>query len=361
PALCAFLYSEIKALISISRILMDEEHTTFLHHYAEKLRQAVEQSWHKDHACYQYWDRDTHLSHPGELLGERQGPGEIYLKQDFDDPVRLVISIIGTGKRSRQTNILIHGINAKGQQRVERIAQEQFHWQFEVSSATSQQVYSQLDYIDITDIDTTEIVQIQTVNYQHPDITLLLPLWAKIPDQDQAALLVDKTICNPNKFWQPYGLPFCPPNDNQTSNSSLAKVSILWNNLIGEGLVNYGFQKESANLINHLMKAVIHNLKKQKCFMSRHYAQTCQGAGDRHAIQCLAPLSLFLKTLGVRPLSASKVAVYGDNPFPWPVTIRYRGLTIIKGANETKVTFPGGQTTVIKDSKHQLITVDESK
>jgi len=361
PALCAFLYSEIKALISIARILMDEKHIVYLQHYADKLHQAVELSWHEDQARYQYWDRDTHLSHPGELLGERKGPGEIYLKRKFDVPVRLVISIQGSKKRSRQTSIFIHGINAKGQHRVERIAQEQSQWQLEFSSVTSQQTYLQLDYIDITNIDSTDIVQVQIINFQHPDITLLLPLWAKIPVQERAACLVEKTICNTNIFWQPFGLPFCPPNGKQNSDSSFARVSILWNNLIGEGLLAYGFQKETSELINHLMKAVTKNLKEHKCFLSRHHAKTGQGVGERHAIQCLAPLGLFLKTLGVRPLSATKVALHGNNPFPWPVTVRYRGLTITKDARKTKVTFPGGQTAVVKGPKPHLITLDENK
>jgi len=359
PVLCAFLYNEIQALISIATVLKEQQHMAHLENHAEILHQAVEHSWHENHARYQYWDRDTHLSHPGELIGEHHGPGEIYLKRKFDTPIRLVISIQGVGKIPRQAGVFIHGVNASGQHRVERIAQDQFHWQLQVCNVTSRQTYLQLEYIDITDIDATDHVKIQVVDYQHPDITLLTPLWAKIPDQERATTLIRKTICDTNTFWQPFGMPFCPVNRTQSLDSPLARVSIVWNHLIGEGLLSFGFQKESAELIKHLMKAVVRNLEEYKCFMSRHHAQTGQGSGERHAIQCLAPLALFLKTLGVRPFSATKVALHGDHPFPWPVTIRFRGLTIVKDAQKTKVTFPGGQTAVVKGSEPHIITLDK--
>ena len=74
-------------------------------------------------------------------------PGEIYLKRNFDTPIRLVISIQGVGKIPRQAGIFIHGVNASGQHRVERIAQDQFHWQLQVCNVTSRQTYLQLEYI----------------------------------------------------------------------------------------------------------------------------------------------------------------------------------------------------------------------
>ncbi len=361
PVLCAFLYNEIQALKSIAHVLNEPHIIDHLHLCASKLHQAVEQSWNDESANYQYWDRDTHLSHPGELLGKRQGPGEIYLKRSFDVPVRLVISIQSVDKPPLQAGISIHGVNASGEHRVERADHDQFQWQLMGSSVTSRQTYKQLEYINIVDIAATDNVHVQIVNYQHPDITLLTPLWAKIPDHNRATNLVQHTIRNPNTYWQPFGLPLCPEYHIKNPDSPLARVSILWNHLIGEGLLTYGFQQESAELTTHLMKAVVKNLKERKCFMSRHYADTGQGAGDRHAIQCLAPLTLFLKTLGVRPYSSTKVALQGDHPFPWPVTIRYRGLNIVKDTQKTKVTFPGGQTVVVKGSKPHLITLDKQE
>ncbi|MBG7609740.1 MAG: hypothetical protein IZT55_02620 [Anaerolineae bacterium] len=359
PVLCSFIYNEIQALSSMAQILNQQQDINHLLKFSSKLHKAVEQSWNKEFASYQYWDRDTHNSHPGDLLGKRQGPGEINIERTFKSSIRLVITIKGIRKTPRQAEISIHGVKLSGKHCIERVPKDQYQWQQLVCSVTSRHTYLELDIININNIDDTDFVQVQIVNYQHLDITLLLPLWAKIPDQERATELLINTIRNPKNFWQPFGLPFSPKYHTQYPDSPLARVSILWNNIVGEGLLSYGFQKESAELITHLMKAVVHNLIEHKCFMSRHNAQSGQGAGDRHAIQCLAPLSLFLKTLGVIPYSPNKVALYGNHPFPWPVTIRYRGLTIVKDHHKTKVTFSGGQTVIIKGPKSQIVALNE--
>jgi hypothetical protein len=42
-----------------------------------------------------------------------------------------------------------------------------------------------------------------------------------------------------------------------------------------------------------------------------------------------------------------------------PVTIKFRGLTIERKANRTKITFPGGQTAVVRNPKPRIVTIDE--
>jgi hypothetical protein len=39
----------------------------------------------------------------------------------------------------------------------------------------------------------------------------------------------------------------------------------------------------------------------------------------------------------------------GNNPFPWPVTVKYRGLTIMRQQGKTSVIFPDGQTVETDD------------
>jgi hypothetical protein len=63
----------------------------------------------------------------------------------------------------------------------------------------------------------------------------------------------------------------------------------------------------------------------------------------------LAPVGLFLQVLGVQILSPTRVRLEGENPFPWEVTVRYRGLKVVRGLNSTVITFPNGKSLTVTD------------
>jgi hypothetical protein len=65
---------------------------------------------------------------------------------------------------------------------------------------------------------------------------------------------------------------------------------------------------------------------------------------------------LFLDTLGVRIESPQRVVLSGKNPFPWPVTVKYRGLTITRQTNQTVVIFPDQQTIKLDDPTDAVIS-----
>jgi hypothetical protein len=44
------------------------------------------------------------------------------------------------------------------------------------------------------------------------------------------------------------------------------------------------------------------------------------------------------------------VRLEGENPFPWDVTIRYKGLKVIRGMSKTEVVFPNGKSVTIVDT-----------
>jgi hypothetical protein len=67
---------------------------------------------------------------------------------------------------------------------------------------------------------------------------------------------------------------------------------------------------------------------------------------------------LFLETLGVEIQSPKRVALNGKNPFPWPVTVKYRGLTVMRQAEQTVVVFPDGQTVTLNDPTEAIVSAD---
>ena len=124
--------------------------------------------------------------------------------------------------------------------------------------------------------------------------------------------------------------------------------------MIAEGLAAYGYRREAAELVQRVMTAVIKNLKSESAFRRYYHADTGQGIGEKNVLNGLAPLGMFLETLGVRLISPTRVALSGINPFPWPVTVKYRGMTILRQKEKTSVIFPDGQTVNVNVNEGDL-------
>ncbi len=359
PALCAFLYNEIQLLIRMSRVLENETPTTALEALADNLKSAVEAAWNPKENIYQHWDRETHLSPPGRFLGSRQGPGEIFLEESFIQPVRLLIQIQSTEARSRPAAGFIHGTGVSDRHRVESITEERFQWYLGRGNVTSERVYQSVEHLQITGIEADDLVNVQIVDLAIQDQTLLLPLWAGIPDKTRAEKLIQKTIKDETRFWHTFGIPAYIHSHSESDADTCHNVYMPWNSLIGEGLVRYGHSQEAVILFTRLMDGIIKNLKRDRTFYQNYHSQTGQGVGERYALSGLPPLGLFLEILGVRILSSRRVALSGFNPFPLPVTVKFRGLTILREEQRTKITFPGGQTAVVRNPKPRIVTIEE--
>ena len=132
-------------------------------------------------------------------------------------------------------------------------------------------------------------------------------------------------------------------------------VTLPWNQLIGEGLLAYGFRTEATRLTVHLMNAVIQNLKQNRAFYQRYHAEKGTGIGERNSLHGFAPVGLFMQTLGVTILSSTKVKLEGKNLFPWAVTIKYKGLTVVRGLEQTVVTFSNGESVIVKEEQPCIV------
>ena len=359
PALCALLYNEVQTLIRIAEIIEYTSPVTALGALADNLKAAVEASWDEQAKIYQRWDRETHLAPHGQVLGNRQGEGIIELHRDFEQAVRLHIQIQSADERLRPAEIFIHGVGASNMHRVESIPKERVRWYLGRGDATSERVYKKIEHIQINGIQPEDQISVRVIDLAVQDRMLLLPLWAGIPDKRRAKKLVTQTIMDESRFWQPYGIPSFIHLHADTEVDACHDVSFIWNALIGEGLLRYGYTEQAATLFSRLMDAAIANLKRDQTFYQHYHAQTGRGRGERDTLRGLPPLGLFLEILGVRILSPKKVVLRGHNPFPMPVTLKFRGLTIIREQKRTRLTFPGKQTAVIKNPKPRIVMIDE--
>jgi hypothetical protein len=358
PALCAFLFRECKALIQMADILGRKEALGALQALADNLRAAVEAGWSEILNGYTYWDRDTHTSTPAVLLGERLGSGTIQVHQDFQNPTRLIIWARSNEETTRRSQAFIHGKSSSGAHRVERLTAERFLWFPGWGTATSERTYNRIEYIEIQGMEKDDLVTAHSPGFTSQDISTLLPLWAHIPSQERAQQLVFKTITAPEKFWRSYGLAACPGAALQPGAEVCHAVHLMWCHLIGQGLLEYGYQAEAAELITRLMAAITQNLRKGGTFHQSYQADTGEGLGEPDVLSGLAPLGLFLDTLGVRLVSSKRVDLQGQNPFPWPVTVKYLGLTVLRQTDKTIVTFPDGQSITVQDNAPTIVALE---
>jgi hypothetical protein len=355
PALIAMLYREAQSLIQVAEQLGYEDEVKLVNEQADSLKSAVDEAWNPRTALYSYRDRETKMKTSGKVLGRLRGSGTIKPKQTFEPPIRLLIEVQAKELGAKRPQVIISEFATKGENEV--ITGGQFQLRSGGMVATSQQVHAKIGRVQIKGLNPKDKVVVRRLDYSIEDHTLLLPLWAGIPDSQQAQVLLGRTISDAERFERPFGMPACPRVPKREADTACSSVYLPWNLLIGEGLLTYGFREETARLVAHLMTGIIQNLKQKRAFYQRYHAESGQGLGERNALSGLAPVGLFMKALGVQVLSPARVRLEGENPFPWPVTIQYKGLRVLRGLDRTEVRFPNGKSVIVDDPDPCIISL----
>lgn len=355
PALTAMLYREGRSLIRMAERLDRAAEVRLVHQQIGRLKSALDEAWTPRAALYRYRDRETGESTSGKVLGRLQGSGTIKLKQTFEPPVRLLIEVQTDDPAARRPQVIISEYATKGENEV--IQGGQFHWRSGGMVATSQQVHGKIGRIQLKGVGAKDKVIVRRPDYTGEDHTLLIPLWACVPDMRQAQVMISRNVLNAERFDRPYGIPACQEAPNVEADSVCSSVYLPWNQLICKGMLDYGFRQEAARLVAHLVTGVVQNLKQKRAFYQHYHADTGQGLGERDALSGLAPVGLFLQVLGVQVLSSTRVRLEGKNPFPWPVTVQYKGLKVKRGLERTEVIFPNGKSATVEDPAPCIVSL----
>jgi len=354
PALAAYLYRECRSLIRMAEKLGRREELEVLQFRVAALRIAAEECWSARSSIYHYRDRDTHRSLAGRRLAQWRGPGKIKLKRSYTAPVRLLIRVQTSDKASRRLEVIINGQTASGAQS-EHIKRQDIRWHMENVALTSREVYAQLNDIEIIGLEPRDQVTVRTIDYAQEDQTSFLPLWAGIPEEQRASSLIKRGLLDTARFYHPFGISACASLPCPQAEATCLSVEMPWQQLIGEGLLAYGYTSEAAQLVARSMNAVILNLKQQHAFYRAYHAENGVGIGERNALTGLAPLGLFLQALGVQFLTGGCIRLSGKNPFSWPVTVKYKGLSVTRRSDQSEVTFPDGRTVALSDPSDLLV------
>lgn len=358
PALCAFLYRECESLIKIAQVLGRQTEIPPLKVVHDRLRTEIETFWSTNLSTFHYRDRELHNSPDTQLIAECQGACILEMNINFAQPVRLVFTIETEDETTRRPQFFVHGSSPSGRHRVEHISADKILWFPGWGSATSEKVYANLEYINVRGLNAKDRLRVRVAGYSTQDITNLLPLWAGMISKDMAQLLIEKHILEPSLFWKPFGLPFCPHSSEDLDPEVCQVVNLPVCSLIAHGMLEYGYRQEAADLLTRMMSAIIRTLKKETAFREYYHAETGEGLGERNALTGLPPIGLFFKALGVQIISHDKVLLEGFNPFQWSITLKYQGLTILRGFDKTEIIFRNGQTFSTDDKRPQVISLE---
>lgn len=364
PDLASYLYRELKALIKMAHTLDRDEDTPPLAARADMIRIAVEAMWNEQTASYHYVDIETHESPVGYMLGSSGGHAtpdilSHTINRKFNPAARVLVKVTAPKEAEpQQVTVTIHGRGRRGRHRVEVLPPRRMTWYWGIGSVTSDKVYAEIEAVEVAGVPPGWEVTVSTVDYTRQDQTLLLPLWAGLAKGERREALVRKTLTDPTRYWRPYGIPNCSAQDPAYMPDNVkgsGGVWLMWNTMLGEGLADGGYTAEAAELVTHLMTTMIHSLQTDKAFHEAYHCDKLEGLREHDYIWGVAPAHLFLRTVGIRIISPHKVWVRGRNPFPWPVTVKWKGVTVTKVDEGTLIKFPSGKEVALTDEGERFV------
>lgn len=359
--LACYLYRELGSLLDMGQALGETQITIALAERHALLRRMVEEAWSEEDVLYRHRDRDTHQSPPGVRLGRKAGVGEVRPRARMPIASRILVWCTGPEAEAGGLTVRLAGTGADGRPMEETIGRDRFLWFWNAGSAASEGIFSRVEWIGIEGLGKEFRTEVRTVDLSRQDATSLLPLWAGLGDEKRAEAVGRGTMLDDGRFWRPYGVPSCSAADPAygPARGEGGAAAILWNAMLGEGLVAGGMRDEAAELVRRLMAGVIHTLTVQGEFHELLDPEDGLGLGEGGHVSGLFPVWLFLEVLGVRLLGPRKVRLDGANPFPWPVEVRWRGLRVRREPDVTRVTFPDGQEIAVPIGQAQIVTQED--
>ncbi len=357
--LAAYLFRECDSLLQAAAVLGRDDLIETLQTRRECLRESVERTWSNGQSTYHHQDRDLHAVTKANYIGRGRGAFSLRIDREFNPAARLMVRTRGAEELPHAAVISIRGRGGRGRNRTDRMTENEFQWFWGQGTAASERTYTAIERIDVAGLTDDFATEIWTAATDRQDLSLLLPLWAGIPDGDRAERIIRRTLTDPKRYWRAHGLSLCSAQDPAFASShhdGCGGVWMLWNTMLGEALVDCGFIPQAVDLVNRLMASVLHSLKSEGAFREAYDSDGQGGIGERDHLAGLAPLSLFLHTLGVDLIQPHKLRVARRNPFPWPVAIRWLGLEVrLPPEAPIQITFPDGQTIELPGDEAQEI------
>jgi hypothetical protein len=358
PALAAMLYREALALQKIARILGDRAGRIKFGKAAKIIMEKMRTMWDNDRKIFTYLDRESHCAPDRELYYPGRIQPNLDIQKRFNQPQRLQIHLTARNQHNRDCVIRITGENLRGERIVEVIQPPHLRWLEEQAQITTQHLYTALKSVAFEGFNPDDHFLIKTADYTQADVTCLLPIWSGGASNEHITALLETHL-----DWQSpdlsAGIPETWRSDHPLPEGLPVQANILWNTLIINGIVNAGYSEVALGIFSNLMSTIIQGLKDFNGFFPAYTVENGLPAGKANSITGLAPLQLFLKIAGIKLISPEKVAIWGSNPFPWPVSVSWQGLWLRRDGLHTHIIFPDGTQYQSEVTKPLVITGTE--
>ena len=362
PWLAALLLGECYAATRLASRCGLESRAQHWRRRAEDVRGALRGMDSAD--GYRTVDRVTHASSPGRILWEGN-PGE-YGDCDLslEEPARLLLRCAGgpeTQPAARQgssaragVRVTVRGKNAQGAECEEEFAGRGFGWKGGSGACMSRTVWTRVDSIHAEGPSAQTTFRLEAPDLRRENLLHFLPLWSREVAPSHAEKLFARLAAE-DEYSTPFGLRFVPAGDPAAGKEPADGVWMVWNMLLGEAAIRYGKENLVLEWIGRWMRTLALSLRADRSFRSCYSPASGAGEGPRNSLRGIFPVGLFLAALGVHPVSSNRVWVGGRSIFPFPVTLRYKGMSLIRAEDTLQVEFPSGARREFRGTRRTLI------
>jgi hypothetical protein len=342
--LAILLSNELETLQRMTRIVGDEALSARLLPYQERLQAAIAR-FRAEQPNASFIDRDTHQVHPSRKLIEVQLPGPVWESVQLENPARLNILLKQSSAIGLPKEFQVVGVDSCGDKLRETIDSSLILWLPNCFHITTQNVFSRFDRLEGLDVNRGS-VEVYTSDLQITDISQQLG-W-----EGQSGEAELPSWSAPQDLRYRFGLP----TDLNPGKAEGGKVNISWNCLLIEHLNHIGEKKLAFDLLSRLMLGFTSMLKREHALMEGFTSDSGSCWGNRNGVRGLLPPLLLLELAGIQIVNEQKVSISGENPCPWPLIVRFRGLEVRREGKNTTIQFPDGTLAHHFGSSSKLFT-----
>jgi len=353
PSLAALLHGECQAAARMAERVGSGGRAQYWRKRGGEVRRALERM--ESPEGYRTVDRVTHASPAGQKLWEGRAGGEIGSRITLSEPARLLLRCAGALETRPVIRVILSGRNTQGAGCEEEFLSEAFSWLRGAGTCFSRTVWTRVDSIRVEGPTAGMTFHLEVPGLRRGDLSHFLPLWSRSVPSARAGRLFAR-LADESEFDSPSGLRFVPASDPAAGSESAGGVWMFWNMLMGEAAIRYGKERLALEWIEKWMGTLAGALRADRSFRSWYDPHRAGGSGARNSLHGIFPVGLFLAALGVHPVAADRVWVGGRSVFPFPVTVRWRGMTILREDDSLQVQFPSGARRAFHGTERTLVS-----
>ena len=359
PALAAMLYRESSTLQKMAYQRRDLKALRYFSALRKSARNILTACWHDETQMFTYLDHQSNHRTTREWIASGKAQPIIPINRQFSVPQRIICHLFTEDEDTRNCVVSFEGISETGELLIEEVKIPSYRWIMGCAHITTRFLFDTLQIVTIEGLSANDHYRLENVDHLQPDITCLLPIWSGGANKKFYQSLLQSRQENLKESWKK-GIPETWEGSNNLPEGMPISVNVLWNTLIIEGMLRQGFLEESAVIFSNLMGTIIQGLKDFDGFYPYYSSQNGQPAGTKNSVTGLPPIRLFLEIGGIKLFTPNRLATWGVNPFPWPISLQWQGLSLTKDGSNTQVIFPNGAQYTHNGTKPVLISPKSS-